>query len=229
MRTLLRFKDSSRYINLLFWILVILAIYPYLNDTRQGSIVLALGSTLVMLAALFAAQAHRRNPWVARIMGIVYFVIMWIDVFTARGAIDAVAVLASILFYVTVIVAILRDVLSHRTVVKNTLSGAVCVYLLLGFAWSGAYWLVEFLQPGAYRFPDGVEVLRWTDFLYFSYTTLTTLGYGDITPLDDHARSLTSLEAICGAMYVALLISRLVAGYQAEGATRPADGETGEG
>ena len=108
----------------------------------------------------------------------------------------------------------------------DTLRGAVCVYVLLGVAWAVAYRFVGFLEPDAFNiaghFVDQGRSLALH--IYFSFVTLTTLGYGDISPISPIARTLALLEAAAGQIYVAITIARLVSMYIADRGSR-ADGE----
>lgn len=115
---------------------------------------------------------------------------------------------------------IISHILGHEEVVSDTLFGAACVYLLLGLVWMVAYTLLERVHPGSFHFnsvdaASGVPAVF--DFLYYSFVTLTTLGYGDVTPLTPRARSLAVLEAIVGVLFVAVLIARLVGLYGQKG------------
>jgi hypothetical protein len=118
-----------------------------------------------------------------------------------------------LLFYAYTTVVILLHVLKDREVTADTLCGAVCVYLLMGMTWMMAYVLLEGTQPGSFASPE--TALNWSDLLYYSFATLTTVGYGDVAPLTSKARSLSFLEAVFGVLYVAVLISRLVGAYLA--------------
>ncbi len=103
----------------------------------------------------------------------------------------------------------------------ETICGAICVYLLLGLTWTAAYSILFTLQHGSFFVApthDANGVLTVLDLLYFSYVTLTALGYGDITPITSQARSLAFLEAVTGVLYLAVLISRLVGLYAARAA-----------
>ena len=126
-------------------------------------------------------------------------------------------------FLVAVIVVLQRHIMTSDRVSGDTLRGAVCVYVLLGVAWAVAYRFVSYLEPDAFNiaghFVDQGRSLALH--IYFSFVTLTTLGYGDISPI---ARTLAWLEAFVGQIYVALTIARLVSMYIADRSTR-ADGE----
>jgi hypothetical protein len=111
-------------------------------------------------------------------------------------------------------------------VTRDKIAAALCVYILLGLMWGLAYSLLEFLHPGTFSFSSGplaAPVAEGTglrdigfilderpSFSYFSFVTMTTLGYGEITPLTQPARSLCVLEAITGQFFLAVLIARLV-------------------
>ena len=113
-----------------------------------------------------------------------------------------------ILFLLIVVLVLMRKVFSEEEVTGETIKGGISVYFMLGFLWSYIYLLVLFLDPGAIAFPAPVE--RLSTVTYFSFTTLTTLGYGDITPASWMARNLTILESTIGPIFLTVLIARLV-------------------
>ena len=108
-----------------------------------------------------------------------------------------------------------RHVFSWRETDANCLTGAVCVYLLLGLIWALLYELLGFLWPiGAFQGLTAQEnSFQFDSFLYFSFVTLTTAGYGDITPLNPMVRTIAYLEMITGQFYMAILVSGLVAHF----------------
>jgi hypothetical protein len=104
---------------------------------------------------------------------------------------------------------VLIQVFRAGPITYHRIQGAIAAYLLLGIAWANAYELVEILRPGALRYPDGggPSPIRLA---YFSFVTLTTVGYGDITPFHPVARTLAMSEALVGQLFPAILIGRLV-------------------
>ena len=115
--------------------------------------------------------------------------------------------------------AILLNVLRSVRVTGDIVNGAVCVYMLVSLAWAFLFSLLEVLQPGSFNLPEisagpldsaTMDVHRLSIFMYYSLVTLTTLGYGDITPVTLLARNLAALEAIMGQLYIAILVARLV-------------------
>lgn len=103
----------------------------------------------------------------------------------------------------------LRLVLRRGPITTNRIEGAIAVYLLLGLTWAHAYWLVALWHPGAFTGAvDDKGPVRWT--YYYSFVTLTTMGYGDIMPVHPLARALAVLEALTGQLYLAIMLARLV-------------------
>ncbi|HYB53791.1 MAG TPA: potassium channel family protein [Thermoanaerobaculia bacterium] len=124
---------------------------------------------------------------------------------------DALLTLAAEGFLAAVLAAQLFREAGHVTIYR--VGGAVVVYLLLGQMWVNAYWFIELLHPGAFHFQTAPAVATDTfgRLVYFSFATLSTVGYGDVLPLRPVARSLANLEALTGQLYPAILIARLVA------------------
>ena len=104
-----------------------------------------------------------------------------------------------------------RQVLFTGPIDGNKIVGAICIYLLMGLIWSLCYLLIAQATPNAF---NGLEQLPWyenfADVSYYSYVTLTTLGYGDISPVAPVARFLVYMEAIVGVFYMAILVASLV-------------------
>ena len=106
------------------------------------------------------------------------------------------------------------QIFRQGTADMNNIIGAICVYLLLGVIWSLVYVFVNLLIPGSFSGRiSGTAFNQLQDFMYYSFVTLTTLGYGDIVPVKAAARALATFEAIVGQFYIAILVAGLVAAY----------------
>jgi len=114
-------------------------------------------------------------------------------------------------FYLWAIFLAGKQVLFTGTVDANRIVGAICIYLLMGLIWALMYMFIAQAIPGAF---NGVEQLVWyenfADVAYYSYVTLTTLGYGDISPVAPIARFLVYMEAVVGVFYMAVLVASLI-------------------
>jgi hypothetical protein len=122
------------------------------------------------------------------------------------------AALSSLVTIGLLMVLVITRVTAPGPINFDRIQGAVAVYLLIGLMWAQAYDFLQILAPGGFKLPSGIagEGARSWTFLYFSFSTLTTLGYGDILPVHPAARSLAMVEALLGQLYPAICIAGLV-------------------
>ena len=116
------------------------------------------------------------------------------------------------------VVRLLRFILHAPSVTVEVLCASIAAYLMLGLTWTIAYWLVDQVTPGgafSFNTNGGTRSMNGFTGFYFSFVTLSTVGYGDITPVSRFARWLAAMEAMTGLLYVAVLIARLVSLYSA--------------
>lgn len=180
-----------------------------------GEIVNDVSLTLVLLSAA-AAIAERRSVQVMAILLCLFAVVLrWLE-WLVPSSISLLVREGSALLALALVTGIVATrVFAGGTVTVDRIMGAVVLYLLLGIAWAAAYELVAIHVADAFIGGDihAKGPVRW---LYFSFVTLTTVGYGDITPVARAARSLAALEALIGQLYPAIILARLVS-LRAEG------------
>jgi Ion channel len=117
-------------------------------------------------------------------------------------------------FYATTLMYLLRYVFSSDVMDADKLFGAAAAYMLLGFLWAYFYLISQYLNVDAFSLNGKpMATMPVPDMIYFSYTTLTSTGFGDIAPLHPSTRTLANLEQICGTLFVAILIARLAGIY----------------
>jgi voltage-gated potassium channel len=132
-------------------------------------------------------------------------------------ALRMIEILLAILFFAVLLSASLYYTIKDHTITFNHLCGAVCTYLFIGLIWSYAYLLIELLIPASFNYVIQFDLLgaKSLEFMYYSFVTLTTLGYGDISPASDIAKTISWMEAITGQLYLTMLIALLIAKYVA--------------
>lgn len=117
--------------------------------------------------------------------------------------------LTSIVYHLGMVVVLARYTFGAKTVMTDILISATSLYLVIGSGFAAVLALIEWYAPGSFVASSGA-VINWQQMVYFSYVTLTTLGYGDITPVGFYAQSFVAFEAIGGTLYAVMLLSRLV-------------------
>ena len=117
----------------------------------------------------------------------------------------------------------MKQIAVENNISANRIVGAICVYLMLGVIWALSYGLLEVIIPGSFGgLTEETATLSWSpDWIYFSFVTLTTLGYGDVLPLTFFSRTLAYFEAIVGQFYLAVLVAGLVGAYLTENQGSP--------
>ena len=171
---------------------------------------------IVLLAALSVAGSHR----VAVVLFFGAAIFHFASMVSEMTAVATAAEMFRLLFLGYVFGVIVWRVLRDRVVTFDTVAGAACAYFLLGLLWGDLFLLVERWRPGSFAIPTGWLVGPGRDLraalMYFSFSTLTTLGYGDIHPTDPAAGGLCAAEALIGQLYVAIMIARMVGLYTSQ-------------
>ena len=220
-------KKNWRFIFLLASLLLLIILFPLFDSVRYGGGGVQAISSVIMLLSIYAISDNRRNIIIGLILAIPAFAGGWASYMAFDSLLSFIEGLFSMAFYGFTTVIILRHVVSGTKVTKDTISGAVCVYLLMGITWGTAYKVIEEAHPGSFYIDPVLNsggILNFSDFIYFSFVTLTTTGFGDILPLSGLARSLTILETVTGVLFVAVLMARLV-GMLGQGGKTESDQE----
>ncbi len=192
-------------------LVLLLAVYPYVSAGPTGPAALKVLSSIILVTGVYAVSNRRRQVVIAILLAVPAFGFGWLDIIIGTPTLSSAGNIFTLLFYAFTALVGLTRVLSARQITTDTIYGAVSVYLLMGLTWATAYSLVESISPGSFSANSGDGTFTFPTFIYYSFVTLATLGYGDITPVTDQARSLAVLETVSGTIYIAVLIARLVA------------------
>ncbi len=199
---------------LLLSLVALVVIYPLIEPNQTGRAAIAAFDLVILGLALRAARVSVPEARVGYVL-VVPAVVLHITAAFLPGLGWQVANLATqAVFHAFVVVCLLRYMLRDEVMTLDELFAAAGLYVLMAFVFAYLYAIIELLAPGAFYInpvnnPGGVT--RWWDLLYFSFTCLTSVGFGEITPVSDHARSLVMIQQMVGVLYLALVISRLVA------------------
>ena len=211
----LRFRRFST-VQLLIALAILLVAAPFVEELEGGRLILSVLFSLVLLAAVFAVANRKRTLAIALVLAIPAILGRWISHFRPDLLHPAVFLVCALLLLAFVIGHLLHFILRAPVVTMEVLCASIAVYLMLGLAWTVAYWLVDQVTPGgafSFNTERGGHAMNGFTGFYFSFITLSTVGYGDITPVSRAARWLAAMEAMTGLLYVAVLIARLVSAY----------------
>ena len=211
----LRLRVSA--VGFLAALVVCLVATPFVQGLEEGQLYQAVLFTLVMCTGLIASGSCRRLAF-----ALVSFALtaIWLNQIWPQKCPALTFILPAIAFLGVVIASLLGFVLRAKRVDANVLCAGISVYLILGLLWGLAYTFVAQVNPNAFSFntrSGTAAVMSGFTSIYFSFTTLMTVGYGDVTPVADTARMLAMLEAMTGTLFVGVMIARLVSLYSAPG------------
>jgi len=213
-------RKLGHFAVLLGALVILMLMIPLVSSRGVGGLLLRVSFSSVLLAGVYVTSERRWLLGVALTLALPTLAVEWLTHFSPGRASEMVRLALDGCFLFFTAGVQLTTLLRQRLVTTDTVLGGINVYLLLAFAFMMIHALLEVAGPGSYV-TGGVSLLQYvtgpdqiTAFptvLYFSFTTMTTLGYGYIVPASGMARMVSSLEAVAGQLYVAILIGRLVA------------------
>lgn len=183
-------------------------------DSLDPDIVRAFFFSVLMIVGARSLKGGGHYRTIGMVLAAVGIILNLVAVGKSSTLFQAASLLSLFTFLLVSISYTLKQVVFGTELNTNRLVGAVCVYLLLGILWALAYAFLELLVPGSFKGIELTTTAGWhNNWFYFSFVTLTTLGYGDITPMTSAGRSLVYLQAIAGQFYIAVLVAGLVGAY----------------
>jgi len=203
-------QQTPRFALLLSAMFLEILLSPLILASPMGLVGARVVTGLLLVAALIAIGARRLSILLFSLVAVAHV----LDVLRPEPAISFTAAGLRLVFLGYVCAMVILRVLRERNVTYDTLAGAACGYMLIGVVWGELFILDQLLQPGAFEIPAGFAVGPAGDsraaLLYFSFVTLTTVGYGYVHPNNPGAGGLAVSEAIIGQLYLAVMVARLV-------------------
>jgi hypothetical protein len=205
--------SPERWLEVLLAMLVLFVFVgrPIVAEYPQADLALEIILTLV-LASGVAATTHRGGLTII-VVAVITIAVGWLAWGTRSVGVREIHNAVAMLYCVALAAYVLSEVFRATEVRRHQIEGAIAAYLLLGVAWSFAYNLVFMIRPESFAFGNAMlqeDPETQGRFLYFSFVTLTTIGYGDITPTIATTEMLSVLEALVGQLFPAILLARLV-------------------
>lgn len=207
-----RFLLQNRVWFLLFVLAAHIGLSPLISQFSLMEVFIDVG---LILACVATAADSRKHLIFALVVGLPAAALFILAVIFKSRELAWIAYLLTLVLYLHVIRLFMKKIFHATTVTLDTIGMALCTYILIGTLWMMFYIPVYSLNPESFSFNVAPVEGQSTSalFTYFSYVTLTTLGYGDISPVSEVARALAVLEALTGTLFLAVLISRLVGSY----------------
>ena len=202
---------------LLFTVIFAVFVLPVLPSVWHRSLIRTV-YTIIYFSAILSLE-NRKNSLIVLLISTL--VTEWISGILDLPVILAVAKLVNIVFFFVIVVSLIRQIATARKVSAGVILSSLAGYLLLGLIFSLFIIFILQMDPGAFSAPqkqavETEESINTSIPVYFSFVTLATLGYGDIVPLKPYTRSLSTLIAVTGQFYIAIIVALLVGKFSAQ-------------
>jgi hypothetical protein len=208
---------THRFFLLFLLLLGTLILYPYSESSRFGYYAFRVIGSSATLISVYAAKIHRGLLVLAIVLAIPALFQRFLLPRSDASSFSIFNIVLSFVFDVLIVVVIFRHVFAREEANSETIFGALCIYLLVGFSFASLYGMIAAFQPNAFYLDPRTNshtVPGRFDFIYYSFASMTSLGAAGMTPVSPQARSITILEAILGVLYLAVLIARLMGAYR---------------
>jgi hypothetical protein len=215
-----RFVVLSKWsaVEILVSLLLLIVVTPFVEDLEHGPLIEGLLLTFMLVSAVLAVSNRWSTLLSSLALAVMAIVARWLHHLYANQLSPIIYLVPVLALLGYVLVVYLAYILRAKIVTFGVLCAAVSTYLMLGLGWAMAYVLIASLNPTAFATSDhsmGPNTMTGFNAFYFSFVTLSTVGYGDIVPVSRPARLLAALEATTGTLFVAMLIARLVSMHAA--------------
>ena len=205
---------SHRCVYLFFAQVLLFVLLPFMGMSEGGRIAINLFNIVIMITAVTAMGRSKYTVATALLLALPALALAATGIVSGEPLYLVVSWGFSSAVYVIALISLMRYIFSVNEMTTDKLYGAASVYLLLGVLWAYMYGMLQQVYPGSFAIAGApAREANLADLLYFSFTTFTTTGFGDIVPVLRHAQMLVILEQVTGVLYVAILIARLAGIY----------------
>lgn len=201
---------KNRFLFLFISLLLVLILNPIIESITPLRILFSIFVTAIILSAVHALSHQTRDLIVASILAAPALGFTWVSDYIESVDMYLASDVCGVLFFIFVVLHLLRYIWRQERVSSDLIVGAAVVYILMAVIWSYIYLIIETIQPGSFNAAEALGQENQYAFLYYSLVTITTLGYGDITPSTKIAASFSVLEAVVGQLYLVTMIAWLV-------------------
>jgi len=201
---------KNRFLFLLISILSFLILSSFLRVFVGIKILLDIFLTAVFISAIYAVSQKKYFCLIGILLALPRLAVTWSSYFVKIPIMPLAGSCFGILFFAFMVITILLFVFEQREITLDVINGAIVVYLLIAIMWAFIFRFMEILHPGSFVTSQGLGEETRPTFIYYSFVTITTLGYGDTTPQTDVAKTFSFLEAVIGQIYLVVLVARLV-------------------
>ena len=203
-------QSNQRFLILLCLILGLLVLVPILQRFVTVRIFIDIFITAIFISMVYTFSYRKVHVVAGVFLAVVMLASLWLQYLDPNKWILPVGTLAGVIFIAMVIAGIIGLIIKSEEVCREIIYAAILVYLLAALMWAFVYTFLELVDPASFNIDLSQSGGYLPVFQYYSFVTITTLGYGDITPITDVAKAFSVLEAVIGQLYLVVAVAWLV-------------------
>lgn len=215
------FLERDKYRVLLASLVAMVYIQPLLSELRFTSWLFFIFVTVNLFACVYSVRRQRRHLIIALSMMIPTLILVWLDIPTKDNWYNLLSNTSPILLFSYIAYLIFMDLIKAKKIDADMIAGGISIYFMIGLVFAFIYIALFSFRPEHFDVSELLlsQAIHYDEniFIYFSYVTMTTLGYGDVTPVTTLARVLVQMETLLGQLFLAIFIARLVGMHIAGG------------
>ena len=212
---------KSRFLYIILAIMLVILVTPFIRHSGiTGHLITTLLAALIPLTSFYALTADRNRAIIILFIAAPFVILDGMSMFFTNHYLMLASISFGTILYFYIVILLVINLLSYRVVTADLIYCAISTYFLIGVMWAGIYFVLEGISPGSF---SGIS--ETSDLLYFSFVTLTTVGFGDITPQSLLGQRLAVFEAAMGGIYLAVIIAMIVGRYMTMQAEQDSESE----
>lgn len=213
----MQISHKNKYTHLFFYLITFFLLVPLSQYSKIINFLFPLSFFFTIISAINTLNFPKKVIRIFYIITALSFLSDVVNIYDQNYLSELLAIITTMfdsIFLILSIIAIFHKVHLETTVNNDVIRGGICIYIMLGMLWFLFYQIIYFFDINAFHFPESRVTPVKINLLYFSFVTLTTVGYGDITPVNNFAMMLSNLEGLCGQLFPAISIATLVSLYK---------------
>ena len=213
---MINFFFREKFTILLGLLLTYVLLTPFFPAIVDQDLLLTITFSAVMVSAVLTLSREKKSRIVVVLLVVPSLVLIWLKLSIFSSELILAGVVLQAVFDLFMVFIIILFVFKSPVITRDILSASIVAYLFVALFFANAFLALELISPDSFFISHDLLIKDPSVFRYFSFVTLTTLGYGDVVPISSQAKTLAIGEALVGQIYLTVLIARLVGGYAAE-------------
>lgn len=210
-------ERPNKFTALFYSIIALFAVSPFVPAGVIREVAIGATLTVILIATIYAVSNKQINIFIALCLALPSMATALVYYLTSDHNVLISSYILRLAFFIYTTAISVTYVMRDEDVGEDTIYGSICVYFLIGMTWAHIFALLELVQHGSFSgdllyvaLEDKYTSNFISSFFYYSFVTLTTLGYGDMTPVSLPAKTFAILEAVFGQLYLTILVARLI-------------------